>query len=156
MEKIPKRRKFNDNPYTLLIENNTYYIVFKDSRDSLRKESVSKDVFEVFDENERFENSYFKEYSVHIEHSELSDISINKRNINKEASVEEQIIYKFLKYELENIISSLPNIQKSRLKKYYFDNKTLEEIANEEKCSKVAVKYSIDIAIKNISKRIKK
>lgn len=33
---------------------------------------------------------------------------------------------------------------------------TLEEIAREEKCSKVAIKYSIDIAIEKISKKFKK
>lgn len=34
-------------------------------------------------------------------------------------------------------------------------NKTYEEIASEENCSKVAVKYSIDIALEKISKKIK-
>lgn len=32
---------------------------------------------------------------------------------------------------------------------------TLEEIANEENCTKVAVKYSIDIALEKISKKFK-
>ena len=37
----------------------------------------------------------------------------------------------------------------------FFENKTYEEIASEENCSKVAVKYSIDIALEKISKKIK-
>lgn len=32
---------------------------------------------------------------------------------------------------------------------------TMEQIATEEKCSKVAVKYSIDIAIQKISEKFK-
>lgn len=33
----PKRRKKNDNPYTLLIDDNKYYILFKDVRRVLNK-----------------------------------------------------------------------------------------------------------------------
>ena len=43
--------------------------------------------------------------------------------------------------------------KKRRLIKYYFYDKTYEEIANEEKCSKRAVKFSIDIALGKISKK---
>ena len=57
--------------------------------------------------------------------------------------------------ELKEIINSLPEIQKRRLKKYYFEDKTLELIAKEENCSKVAVKYTIDIALQKISEKIK-
>lgn len=154
MENMPKRRKLKDNPYTLLIEDNSYYVIFRDSKDETRKEIVTKEVFDIFDENERKDNAYLKEYSIHIEHSELTDISLEKRSINKSKSLEEQIIFNFLKYDLEKIISSLSELQKVRLKKYYFEEKTLEEIAKEEGCSKVAIKYSIDNAIKNISKKI--
>ena len=57
--------------------------------------------------------------------------------------------------DIKSIIDSLPEIQKRRLKKYYFEDKTFEEIAIEEHCSKVAVKYSIYIALEKISKKIK-
>ena len=58
--------------------------------------------------------------------------------------------------ELKDIINSLPEIQKRRLKKYYFEDMTLEQIAKEENCTKRAVKFTIDIAIEKISKKIKK
>ena len=155
VDKLPKRRKFKDNPYTLLIENNNYYIVFKDNKNELHKEKVEKEIFDVFDENERYENARLKEYSIHIEHFELSDINLYKRIQNKQQNLEDIIINSFLIKDLEFAINNLNEIQKIRIKKYYFDNKTLAQIANEENCSKVAIKYSIDIAIKNISNKLK-
>ncbi|MBQ9024429.1 MAG: sigma-70 family RNA polymerase sigma factor [Bacilli bacterium] len=153
MDKLPKRRKLNDNPYTLLIEDNKYYIIFKDNKNVLHKENVNKEVFDVFDESEKKDNSFLKEFSIHIEHSQLSDINLYKRMKNKVDSIEEQILNNSFKKELKDIINQLPEIQKRRLIKYFFDNKTYEQIAKEEKCSKVAIKYSIDSAIKNFSKK---
>lgn len=53
MEKQPKGRKFYDNPYTLLTENNTYYVIFKDSKNIVKKIKVNGDIFEEF-------NKYFE------------------------------------------------------------------------------------------------
>ncbi len=44
---LPKRRKSKDNPYSLVIENNTYIVVFDKN-----KIEVSKEVFELFNEFE--------------------------------------------------------------------------------------------------------
>ena len=93
------------------------------------------------------------EYDRHIEHSELSEITLNNRAINKNDNLEESIIG-LLEYEkLKKLINELSDIQRNRIKKYFFENKTYEEIAKEEKCSKVAIKYSIDNAIEKISKK---
>ena len=42
----------------------------------------------------------------------------------------------------------LPKVQRRRIKKYYFEELTLKEIAKEENCTKMAIKFSIDNAIK--------
>ena len=70
-------------------------------------------------------------------------------------SIEEKVEKKIIFDDIKEVINSLPKVQKRRLRKYYFDDMTLEEIANEENCTKVAVKYSIDIALEKISKKIK-
>ena len=75
--------------------------------------------------------------------------------LNKPITIEDEVEEKILFDDIKNAIDSLPEIQKNRIKKYYFDNKTLEQIAEEENCSKVAVKYSIDIALEKISKKFK-
>ena len=49
-------------------------------------------------------------------------------------------------------INKLPEIQKRRLKKYYFLGKTFEEIALEENCTKRAIKFSVDLALKKLRK----
>ena len=64
-----------------------------------------------------------------------------------------------LNEELKNAIKLLNDIQKRRLIKYYFEDKSLEEIALEEGTSHQAISKSIhkaiDTAIKNISKKFK-
>ena len=49
----------------------------------------------------------------------------------------------------------LPEIQKRRIIKYFFMDKTYEQIASEEKCTKIAVKYSIDRALEKIAQNFK-
>lgn len=143
MDKRPKRKKFNDNPYILEsdINNNKYYISFKNY-----KVEVNKDIFDIFDESEKYENAKIKEYAVHIEHS---DIDINQINTVIK-NLEQEVIDNIFNEELYSIINKLSNIQRNRIIKYFFEYKTLSEIAIEENCTKVAVKYSIDCGINNI------
>ena len=153
MDVRPKRRKYTDNPYTLeSIEKQELYIIkFKDSKGDLHSIQVDKKVFDVFDEIEKYENARYKEYSKHLLYKELNE-EINKNN-NK---LKDKLINNLTIKELKKLIEELPEIQKRRIKKYYFDEKKLEEIAKEENCSKVAVKLSIDIAIKKIMKKFGK
>ena len=151
----PKRRKYKDNPYTLLIENNKYYVLFKDIKNILHKIEISKEVFDAFDRFELDDLSELNEYDNHIEHSEIFENNLNMRAKNKQLSLEETLIKKLTFDELNNAINNLPKIQMRRIKKYYYDNKTYDEIALEENCTKRAVKFSIDIAIEKISKKFK-
>ena len=54
--------------------------------------------------------------------------------------------------EITKEFNSLDVVIKRRLILYYLYDYTLEEIAIKEHCSKVAIKYSLDIAIKNLKK----
>lgn len=84
-----------------------------------------------------------------------SDETLYKRTLKKSLLVDD-IVDKKLEIEtLRGAINELPITQKRRLKKYYFENKTLEDISKDEHCSKVAVKYSIDCAISNLRKKLK-
>lgn len=47
MERRPIRRKFKDNPYSLDIENELYFIKFKNN-DGSHKVLVNKEIYEVF------------------------------------------------------------------------------------------------------------
>ena len=95
-----------------------------------------------------------KDYHDFNESDEMINYIYN-HSINNEQSIEEIVENKINKEQLIQVISTLPKIQKDRLIKYFFEGKTYEEIAIEEKCSKVAIKYSIDIALKKIYKNFK-
>ena len=90
------------------------------------------------------------EYDRHIEHSEIFENNLESRALNKQIPTDEIVENKINNEKLREAIQELPKIQRERLKKYYFENKTFEEIAEEENCTKRAVKFSVDIAIEKI------
>jgi len=154
---MPIRNKSNDNPYTLGFdeEKNVYTVEFIDNMKVIHKVEISEKVYQAFDSFELEDISQIHKYRKHIEHSELLEETLEHRMINKPISLEDEVEEKILIEDIKTIIDSLPDIQKRRLKKYYFEDKTFEEIAQEENCSKVAVKYSIDIALEKIAKKLK-
>ena len=152
MENRPKRRRYKDNPYNLEINNSKYIINFYDSKKVLQKIEVSEEVFSVFDKSELKDLSQMNEYDNHIEHAALFEEVLNKRAINKTKLTEEIAESNIITEELLNAIKELQTTQKRRLILYYLYDYTLEEIAIKEHCSKVAIKYSLDIAIKNLKK----
>lgn len=157
MAESPKRRKYKDNPYTLnyIEEKNIYIITFKDVKGHLNKVEVSEEVYRVFDKFELQDIKELNEYDRHIEHSEIFENNLESRALNKQVPTDEIVENKINNEKLREAIQELPKIQRERLKKYYFENKTFEEIAKEEKCTKRAVKFSVDIAIEKISKKFK-
>jgi len=157
MEKRPKRRKHKDNPYTLEnLGNGKYVVTFKDGTNKLKVIEISEKIFQTMNSFELDDISELNEFDRHIEHSEIFENNLNERAMDKPISLEDEIIKKLDFDELKKAIQELPEIQRNRLKKYYFEDMTYEEIAKEENCSKVAIKYSIDIALEKISKKLKK
>lgn len=157
MAERPKRRKYKDNPYTLnyIEEKNIYIVSFKDVKGHIQKVEVSEAVYKAFDRFELDDLSEMNEYDNHIEHSEIFENNLEVRAKDKPISLEDGVANKLQIEEIKKEIEKLPEIQKGRLRKYYFDDKTFEEIAQEEHCTKRAVKFSIDIAISKISKKFK-
>ena len=153
----PKRRKSKDNPYTILYceEENKYLCIFKDNKNIVQVVEITVDVFNAFDTFELEDISQMHKIDKHIEHSEVYEGTLHKRMFNPYMLFEDIIKEKILIENIKRELSFLPEIQKRRVKKYFFENRTMDEIATEEGCSKVAIKYSIDIAINKISKKIK-
>lgn len=154
---MPKRKKSKDNPYTLYYceKNNKYICIFKDNNGTIQKVEITTEVYNALSDFELEDISQMHKYDKHIEHSELLEGTLYRRMADSvytfEETIEKKILIENIKKEMEN----LPEIQSRRMKKYYFKNMTMEEIAKVEGCSKVAVKYSIDIAINKISKNLK-
>lgn len=153
----PKRRKSKDNPYIInhIENNNTYIIIFK-SNNKEKKVQVSKEVYDAFNQFELEDLKQLNEKDRHYERLEQSDEFIYKRSFEEHKSLEEQVEEKILNEEIKLAINNLTEIQKRRLKLYYFDNYTLEKIAKIEGCSIISVKESIDSALVKLKKIIKK
>lgn len=157
MATMPKRNKSKDNPYTLGFDEdrNIYTVEFVDNKKVIHKVEITEKVYQAFDKFELEDISQIHKFRKHIEHSEVYEETLEHRMIEKPITIEEEVEEKILIEDIRNVINSLPDIQKRRLKKYYFEDRTLEEIAAEENCTKVAVKYSMDIALEKISQKFK-
>ena len=153
----PKRRKDKENPYTLLYDekNNTYFVMFKDGERKTQLIQIEKAVYEAMNRFELDDISIMNEYDNHIEHSEVFETTLSKRILYKPLEVDEIVENNFASRELKRAISQLSDIQRRRIKMYYFENKTVEEIAVMEKTTHQAVSETIRNGILNIRKILK-
>ena len=146
----PKRRKDKDNPYSLDFKENSYVVSFKTNKNEYKEVKVSEKVFKAFDKFELEDISQLHKIDKHIDmrvidNTEYMDIILFNNAVNDEISIEEQIENKILQEELKKAILE-----------YYFENKTLQKIAEEEGCSIVSVKESLDSSINKLRKKLKK
>lgn len=157
----PKRRKDKDNPYSLNFKENNYVVSFKTVKNEYKEVKVSEEVFKAFDKFELEDISQLHKVDKHIDmrvidNTEYMDIILFNNTVNDEISIEEQIENKILQEELKKAILELSEVQKRRVIKYYFENKTLQKIAEEEGCSIASVKESLDSSINKLRKKLKK
>lgn len=148
--KHPKRRRDKYNPYHICEKDGNYYIAFQDGQGVTYEGEIDKSLYDAFDRFELEDLSYLNIWDRHMEQSEIWDTFLTKRATKQPDSVED-IVFRNLQIEkLHSAISKLPEMQKHRLILHYFEGLTYEQIAKEEGCSKVAVKYSVDKAVKKL------
>ena len=75
---------------------------------------------------------------------------------NKPLDLEDEIIRKSSFEDLKKAIDTLPEIQKRRIKKYYFEEKNEYEIAKEENTTQQAINKNLHQAIKKLKEILKK
>lgn len=150
MDKRPKRRKDKYNPYTLSTESRKYYILFIDVNNHIQKVELSKKLFDSFNKFELEDISQMNEYDRHYEHSEVYEKTLNKKNVAVSQSLEEHFEDVLVMENLHMAITKLPEVQKRRLKKYYFEEKTFDEIALEEGCTYQSIQRSVYRAVAKI------
>ncbi len=153
----PKRRRYKDNPYFLLYDKdeNKYYILFKDGQGIVNNVEVSFAIYDVFNSFELKDLSELNEYDNHIEHLDLDEETIFLRSKDKPIQLDDEIIKKSTYEELINAINKLPLVQCRRIKKYYFYEKTQQEIADEERVDIRAVQYSLADGLKKLKEILK-
>lgn len=157
MSNRPKRRRHKDNPYVLnyLEERNVYIVTFKDVEGISQEVEISEEIYNLFDKFELEDLSELNKYDNHIEHSELYDYTFENRIKDKPISLEDEIVNKTTFEELMRAINTLPEIQKRRIKKYYFEEKSQQKIADEEQVDIRAIQYTLKCALKNLKKILK-
>ena len=154
-EKHPNRKKDKHNPYTLMIVEGRYYLSFKDARGVMQNIEIDKVLYELFNRFELEDISYLNRVSRHIEHSELTEASLNDRAFYKAESLEESVS-RSIEYELlHKAISKLPETQRRRLLLHFFGEMTYEQIAKLEGCKYQAIQSSFYAAIKTLKKYLK-
>ncbi|MBE6139353.1 MAG: sigma-70 family RNA polymerase sigma factor [Firmicutes bacterium] len=158
MAERPKRRKHKDNPYTLefIEEKNSYRVSFKDVKGKFRRVDVNKEIYQAFDRFELDDLSELNEFDNHIEHSEVYENNLNERAMDKPLGVDEIVETMLINEELKKAINQLSEVQKRRIKMYYFEDMTLEDIARVEKTSHQAISKSIIKALAELRKILKK
>ena len=157
MAERPKRRKHKDNPYTLefIEEKNSYRVSFKDVKGKYRRVEVNKEIYQAFDRFELDDLSELNEFDNHIEHSEIYENNLNERAMDKPLGVADIVETMLINEELKKAINELSDIQKRRIKMYYFEDMKVEEIAILENTTHQAVSKSIRKGIEEIKKNIK-
>ncbi len=98
---------------------------------------------------------FLNEYDRHTEHLELNDSTLFKRTMGQYESLEDKVLNKIIYEKILEEIEALPDLQKRRIKMYYFYDFTLREIAALENCSIQSIKDSIDIGLQKISQKMK-
>ena len=153
----PKRRKAEDNPYTLSEMVDTasishYYISFIDGQGRNISLEISRELFATFDRFELDDLSFLNEVDNHYEHSELTEATLNARALHKPEAVEDIVSHRIQSKKLREAIVHLPKTQRTRLLLYYFGGKTYQQIAEMEGCTIMPIKRSIDAALKKLKK----
>lgn len=157
----PIRRKDKDNPYEIFsvgieTDNPHFYVSFKDGQGVQICMEIDKAVFDLLDRFELDDLSFLNEWDRHIEHSELTEASLQARAVAYMESVEITAYRTMRNEQLRRAIASLPKIQRRRLVLYYFDGLTYEEIAEKEGCTHPAIIKSVKAAISKIKKYFSK
>lgn len=153
----PKRRIDKDNPYRLFTvgiasDEPHYFVRFKDGTGTEHCLEIERTLFELFDQFELDDLSYLNEVDNHYEHSELTEVSLNRRAFTPEVPVESLVLDRLESDALHSAILMLPEIQRRRLIFYYYGGLTHQQIADIEGCAREVVTKSIMKAVRNLKK----
>mgnify|MGYP000279214784 FL=1 len=131
-------------------------IVFKDGNGNSKIIRANETLRNKYKRRKSEENSQNIKFSRYIEHSELTENSLNKRATNKEISLEEQVISNLESERIIKEIWKLPTPQNRRVYMYIVDEFSYTKIAKVENRSIPTVKESIDRGLENLRKKLKK
>lgn len=92
----------------------------------------------------------------HWEQSEVYEITMVIRALVKPLGVDEEVEKKMLEEEVRKSLLLLPEIQRRRIIKYFYEDKKQHEIAKEEGTTQQSINYTLSIAKRNLKEFLKK
>ena len=146
----PKRRKHKDNPYTIHTsgihtDHPRFFLEFQDGQGNRQFMEINKELYETFDSFQLEDLSALNKTERHYGGSLDTDPA------DASASPLDEAIHSLDQELLHTAIETLTEAQKRRIRLYYFEGMTYQQIADMEGCAKVTVYQSIDTARKKLS-----
>jgi RNA polymerase sigma factor (sigma-70 family) len=149
----------NQNPCTaheeVICGTIHYFISFIDGQAIQRKTEVSYHVYLEFLKFIKIERNLLRWNERHIEQSDLTDETLNKRALSPIMNLEEIAINNLQCEQLRLAIQSLPEKQRRRFTLYHIFGLTYERIAKLESCKKQSVCEAVQRAEEKIREKIK-
>lgn len=150
----------NTNPYTLheeVVAGFThYYVSFVGVTGDVQETEVSRIVYLEFLRFVRRERTLRRRDERHMEQSRLPPEILFEQTLKQPKSVEESVFDRLRDGEMREILATLSKVQRRRLLLYHEYGLTYEKVAEIEGCTKMAVKFSVDLAEQKIRAKIKK
>lgn len=156
MDESPKRNRDKYNPYYLSSDKNKGIFIVKIVNKDIGEDvsvNISKELFDLMDELEKDEARIIQSDKRNLEKSELMEMTLYTRAMEKPKSLEDKVIEKIEKEKLRKALNSLSDMQRRRILLHFKYNLSFSQIAEIEGCSKIAVKYSIDNALEELRKK---
>jgi RNA polymerase sigma-70 factor (ECF subfamily) len=149
----------NTNLYILRTESaegiTRYYVSFTDGESIRRETEVSRPVYNEFLRFVKTERNLRRWDERHIEQSDLTDETLNRRALNPPKSVEETIFDSQRNERLRRAVAELPEIGRRRFVLYHEFGLTYEQIAVMEGCRRASVCETVLRAEEKIRDKMK-
>lgn len=150
------RKKFDEYIVISNEKETKHIVILKNAEGKIKFVKINSEILGVFIVSKKTKIAQKNEFDRHIEHSEMYENTLHKRNLKYQESIEDYVIKKATFEELHKAIKQLPAIQQQRIKKYYFDEKNEYQIAEEENTTQQAVNKSLILARKNLREILEK
>ena len=108
------------------------------------------ELYAAFNGFELDDISLMNEASRHLTEADAGEEPLGNRIADPSEPVEDHVYRRIMYQELHKAVAQLPEIQRRRILLYYFGGYTYEQISQMENCTKRAVKFSVDAALKNL------
>ena len=130
----------------------TYFVSFKDGQGVVNKYEITKELYNAFNTFELEDLTYLNVWDRHIEQSDVWEPTLHERAVEVQESVEDIVIRNIQNEKVHRAIGMLPEVQRRRIRLYYFEGLTYKQIAEIENCRYQAIEKSINSALKKLKK----